>query len=241
MPHPSTSPAHCPDPPACISPGDAALCSYNTASSICLNPECFGLGVQLRAEPWLCHGNLCTWSWTLPKTIDQIQTNTIPPLSPFLLFLPFALLSFQHFFSFAPFPYHQAGLRYSVCTKPCPLHLFCSNISFVTIFDEWIVMIHFLSRCFSFSSQRIHLDLCDWDNLFPVAFVRFPTGRVLTCRQRLALTCLDLYTLHHQLSNWVFIHFIHTICEFKANIPWPYIRVQWNSHHCLFQTRQLKK
>lgn len=54
LPHPSTSPTYCPDPRVCIGAGDRALWPYNTASFICLNPECFGL----RAEPWLCHGNL---------------------------------------------------------------------------------------------------------------------------------------------------------------------------------------
>lgn len=82
LPHPSTSPTYCLDPRVCISAGDRALWPYNTASFICLNPECFGL----RAEPWLCHGNLWTWSWTLPKTIDHIQTNMIPPLFPSLSF-----------------------------------------------------------------------------------------------------------------------------------------------------------
>lgn len=56
----------------------------HTALSVCLPPECLGLAAKLRAEPWLCHGNLWTWFWTLPKTIDQIQKNTISPLSFFL-------------------------------------------------------------------------------------------------------------------------------------------------------------
>lgn len=178
MPHPSTSPAYCPDPPVCISAREKALCSNNTASSICLNPECFGLGVQLRAEPWLCHGNSWTWSWTLPKTIDQIQTNMIPPLFPSLSF--FALSSFMLSCS-------------SIFFQRFLLHSFLTirQASDTQVADMFV------------SSQRIHLGLCDWDNLFPVTSVRFPTGQVLTCS--LALTCLDKHGLHHQLSNLVFI------------------------------------
>lgn len=44
----------------------------------------------------------------------------------------------------------------------------------------------------------------------PVSCRLCPAGRVLTCRLRLALTRLQLHTLHHQLSNWVSIRFIHT-------------------------------
>lgn len=58
----------------------------------------FGFGCK--TEPQLCHGNLWTWSWTRPKTIDQIQTNTIlalcfvPSSFRFILLPMFSLLLF---------------------------------------------------------------------------------------------------------------------------------------------------
>lgn len=103
MPHPSTSLAYCPDPPVCIS-----LCGLSAQSHLSVwTSECFGLGAKLRSESLLYHGNLWTWSWTLPKTIDQIKTNMIPSLSPLFCSLPFIFFS-QHFclYSFLHIRHH---------------------------------------------------------------------------------------------------------------------------------------
>lgn len=102
MPHPSTSPAYCPDPPLCISSGDE-----DTASSICVNPGCLGLGAELRAEPERCHGNLWTRFQTLPKTSARTHTN-IPFSFSFLFFV--VLLSGSCFPNIISGP-HQTGFQ----------------------------------------------------------------------------------------------------------------------------------
>lgn len=142
MPHPSTSP--------CILSWSTGLYRcwrqvfvVSQQSLIHLSePWVFlALGAKLRAEPQLCHGNLWTWSWTRPKTIDQIQTNTILALCFVPSSFRFILLPV---FSFLLFPPHLIVSRWAFWPQahyenkvPYPLHLLFSFFLFNSPAPLW--------------------------------------------------------------------------------------------------------
>lgn len=93
-PHPLTSPACCPVLSDYIRAKDDS-CGLTTQHDQSVQTfECLGSEFWPRAEPWVCHGNLWTWWWTQPKTIDHIQTNMIP--APCSLFFVFSVLPPSH-------------------------------------------------------------------------------------------------------------------------------------------------
>ncbi len=165
----------------------------------------------------------------------------IPP--PFLLSLPpVAFLSFQHCVLYSFLTVTQAFLRYFVgflvfrtlyknkcgavslapvlpfyllLTLPAPLWWISSDDSLLKL------------MCFSLSERLVRLRQPVSCRLCQVSHMLGLDMHTL----RLALTCLLLHSLHHQLSNCLFMDFIHTFL---------WIQLEWNSHYSFSQTRRLQ-
>lgn len=178
MPHPFTSLSYCPDAPVCVSTGDFMV------SSICLTPLVFWSGRWASAMSW----KLMNLVPSPAKDNRSLQTW-------------FHLLFFFISFCFAYSPIPTSGF-----VLLCPPVLLFAPFSCPTSSEWMVVMTHFLCRCVFLSVKTVFRCVCDWDNLFPVAFVRILTGRVSTCWRRRALTCLHLHTTNCQFLNVSFFH-----------------------------------